>query len=105
MPSLFILEERYAPPLHRLGDNERGLVALLLRLLISASYLLNIVAVYLNGVPAETTGTGGISAAVPFKLGWAALAEPVHVENAHQIVQLVVAGMVESLPYRAFGHL
>ena len=57
------------------------------------------------GVPAEGAGAGGVGGAVPAEVGLAALAQAVHVEDADQVVELVVGRLVERLPDRAFGHL
>ena len=46
-----------------------------------------------------------VAVEVPFELGRAALAQPVDVDNGGEVAELVVAGLVERLPDRAFRGL
>src|SRR5581483_6482450 len=67
--------------------------------------LLDVVAVDLDRVPAEGASALDVAAQVPPVHGLAALSEPVHVENGGQVVEAVVAGVLERLPDRALGRL
>ena len=92
-------------PLIGLGDDERRLIRLRQRLAVGVVDLAQVVAVDLDGMPAERPGAGGVGVAVPAEHRLAALAEPVHIENANQVVELIVSGKLQRLPDRAFGHL
>ena len=63
------------PPVERLG--------------VGAVYLLGVVAVYLDRVPAEGPRSVCVVVAVPAVHGLARLAEAVHVEDGDEVVQLV----------------
>jgi hypothetical protein len=84
------------------GDGT-GLVAR--RLAIGAVDLRDVVAVDLDRDPAERPGAGGIRGGVPAEHGLAALAEPVHVDDQHEVVQPRGGRPGQRLPHRALGHL
>jgi len=63
------------------------------------------VAVDHQGLSAEGLDSAGVAVEIPFQLGRAALAEPVHVDNGSEIAEVVVAGLVQRLPDRALGGL
>src|SRR5260370_38447547 len=58
-----------------------------------------------NGIPAKGGSTLGIGSRIPSQFGFTALTQTVDVEDSHQVVQLVVRGMVKCFPLRALGHL
>ena len=58
-----------------------------------------------DGVPSEGTGACCVGCTVPSQVRLTPLTQPVHVQDAHKVVQLVVACLVESLPDRSFRHL
>ena len=105
VPAVLVGHERKAVALLRLGDEAGRLFLLSQRLGVGAIDGVEIVAVQLDGVPAEGAGAGGVGGAVPAEVRLAALAETVHVEDADQVVELVVRRLVERLPDGALGHL
>ena len=64
-----------------------------------------IVSVDGDGAAAERLNPPGVRVQVPAQFGRAALAETVDVDDRGEVAQSVVAGLVERLPHRAFGHL
>src|SRR5437762_2472105 len=66
---------------------------------------LEIMAIDLDRVPSKCASAGSIGIAVPAQLGLASLAEAIHVQDGSEVVELVVAGMIEGLPLGAFRHL
>jgi hypothetical protein len=63
------------------------------------------VPVDLDGAPAEAAQPLGVGRRVPAVHRLAALAQTVDVEDGDQIVEVLVAGVLERLPHRAFGEL
>ena len=66
---------------------------------------LHVVAVDLDRMPAEGLGPLRVRVEIPAVHRLAALAEPVHVDDRDQVVELLVPGVLERLPHRALGHL
>lgn len=66
---------------------------------------LEVVAVDDQGAAAEGLDAAGVRLGVPLQFRRAALAEPVDVDDRHEVGQLTLAGLVEGLPDRALGHL
>ena len=62
-------------------------------------------AVDLDGMPPEGTGAGGVDGCIPTEVRRSPLAQAVHVQNGDDVVQLVMAGLVEGFPDGAFGQL
>src|SRR5262249_59768514 len=67
--------------------------------------LLVVVAINLDGVPAECSRPLGIRLRVPLELGRATLSQTVHIKNGRQIIELVIPGLVQRLPNRALSRL
>ena len=66
---------------------------------------LHVVTVDLDRLPAESLGSLRVRVEIPAVHRLAALAEPVHVDDRDQVVELLVPGVLERLPHRALGHL
>ena len=64
-----------------------------------------VVAVQLDGVPAEGPCPRSISGTVPAEIRLAALAQAIHVDNGDQVMEFIIRGLVEGFPDRTFGHL
>src|SRR5580658_479186 len=54
---------------------------------------------------AERRHPPAVGVQIPGQIGRAALAEPVDIDHGDEVGQLVVRGLVEGFPDRAFGHL
>ncbi len=65
--------------------------------------LVHVVAVDLDGVPAERGDPAGVGGGVPAVPGGPALAEAVHVHDRRQVAQPLVPRELERLPHRALG--
>ncbi len=65
----------------------------------------DVVAVHLDGVPAEGLEAAGVGVEVVAVPGRAALAEPVDVDDHGEVVQVLVPGVLGGLPDGALGHL
>jgi len=105
VPALFVGEERDAVAFLGFGDDDRGLVGLRGRFGERAVTGFQIVPVDLDDVAPEGAEPLGINGAVPAQIGLTALAQPVHVQNRDQVVELVVGGLVAGLPDGPLGHL
>src|ERR1035441_132562 len=103
MPALFILKERDALTLHSLCYNQCRRISFLYSLGIGFIDLFIIMPINDNGVPTKGSGTSCIGCGIPTQIGLATLTQTITVQNTHQIVQLVVRGMIEGFPDRSFG--
>ena len=65
----------------------------------------HIVAIDLDGVPAECLEAGGIGAGVPAVHGLTTLAETVDVNDGGEVVELPEGGVLGGLPHGALRHL
>ena len=72
---------------------------------VGAVDLLEVVPVDLDRLPAEGLGPLRVRVEIPAVHRLAALAEPVHVDDRGQVLELVERGVLERLPHRALGHL
>ena len=91
MPSVLILEERDTLPLDGAGDENRGAAAGVIDLAVGGLDRVDVVPVPEDDrVPAEGGEACLVRFQVPAQHGLAALAQPVDVQDAHQVVQLVV---------------
>ena len=75
------------------------------RLRVGGVDLAYVVAVDLDGLPAEGAGAGGVVARVPAGHRLPALPQAVNVDDSGEIVQADEAGVLERLPHGALGHL
>src|SRR6266571_2795239 len=105
MPAILIFEEGDAFALDCLGNNQRGRAIWLRRLSKRSVDLIIVVPINDNGIPAKCLGAGLINGSVPTMHSFTALPQAVAVEDAHQVVQFVVRGVIERLPNRSLGHL
>ena len=105
MPAVLVLDGRDALSLERAGDDDGGLPGRRDRLAERLVDRVDVVPVDLDRVPAERFGARGVDVEVPADHRLAALAEPVHVDDRREVVELVVGGVLEGLPHRALGHL
>src|SRR5437762_13648148 len=91
--------------LDRLRDGHDGLPRSVGRFGVGAVDRVAVVAVDLDRVAAERPRAVRVRVEIPAVHRLAALAEPVHVEDRDEVVELVEGGMLEGLPLRAFGDL
>ena len=91
--------------LDRARDDHRRTVGSGLGLGVGAVDGRDVVAVDLDRVPVAGSRPVGVGAQVPAVHRLAALAEPVDVDDRHQVVQALLAGVLDGLPDRALGHL
>src|SRR5581483_6736874 len=105
VPAFLVLDRLDALALDRPGDDHGRPAAGRRRLRVRGVDLLDVVTVDLDRVPAEGAGALDVAAQVPAVHRFATLPEPVHVENGGQVVEAVVAGVLERLPDRALGRL
>ena len=105
MPAVLVLDGRDALSLDRARDDDGGLPGRRNRLAERLVDRVDVVPVDLDRVPAERFRARGVDVEVPADHRLAALAEPVHVDDRREVVELVVGGVLEGLPHRALGHL
>ena len=105
MPARLVLDRRHAPALLRLGDDHRRPARRAHRLVEGRADRLDVVPVDRDRVPAERLRAAHVAVEVPADHGLAGLAEAVDVEDRAEVVELVVARVLERLPHRALGHL
>jgi hypothetical protein len=91
VPAIPILDLTKAFAFQRPGNNESRLRILLLGLSICRLDLVQIMAVDLDWMPAESAGTSGIDSAIPAHHRLAALAKPVHIEYSDKIGKAIVS--------------
>ena len=65
----------------------------------------DVVPVDLERLPAERLEAAGVRGEIPAVHRLAPLAEPVHVDDRREVVELVERGVLRGLPHRALGHL
>ena len=104
VPPLLVGEERDAVALLGPRDDQRGLVGGT-GLRVGRIDRGDVVAVDLDRVPAEGLRTLGEQVGTPLVHRGAALAEPVEVEDADEVVHLMEGGGVHGLPDRTLGDL
>ena len=104
VPPRLVLDRLDALALDRAGDDGHRPVGRD-RLPVCLVDLVDVVAVDLDRVPAEGASAVCVGIEVPAVHGLAALPKPVDVQDRDDIVELVVGGVLERLPLRAFGHL
>ena len=105
VPAALVLQLRVALALDRLGDDRGRTTGGRLRLAVGRVDLLDVVPVDLDRVPAERAEALGVRGEIPAVHRLAALAEPVHVDDRGQVVELVEGGVLGRLPHRSLGHL
>ena len=105
VPAVLVLDGLDALALDRAGHDHRRAACRLRRFLVRAVDLLDVVSVDLDRIPAEGSRALDIDARVPADHGLAALAEPVHVDDRSEVVELVVRRVLVGLPDRALRHL
>ena len=105
VPALLVLDLPHALALDRAGDDHGRPPERFAGLAQGAVDLLQVVAVDLDRPAAERLDPGPISVQVPLELGRPALTQPVDVEDRGQVRELVVGGLVQAFPDRAFGQL
>ena len=103
--ALFVGRLRRAEALDRPGDDHRRPVADRHRLCVGAVDRLDVVAVDLDRRPAAGLGAPRVRAQVPAAHRLAKLAEPVDVDDHHEVAQPLHAGVLNGLPDRALRHL
>ena len=106
VPALSVFDLGEPVALVRLGQNHRGLFADGLagrgQRVVDGG---QVVAVDDQRAGSERPGTAGPRIQVPAEVGRTALAEPVDVDDDDQVGELVVRGLVQRFPDRAFGQL
>jgi hypothetical protein len=105
VPALLVLDRLHTLALDRLGDDHRRRSLGRDRLCERRIDRLDVVAVDLDRVPAESLGPLRIRVEIPAVHRLSALAEPVDVDDRGQVVELLVGAVLEGLPHRALGHL
>ena len=105
VPAVLVLDRLDALALDRARHDHRRAACRLSRFLVGAIDLLDVVSVDLDRIPAEGPRALDIDARVPADHGLPALAQPVHVDDGGQIVELVVRRMLVRLPHRSLRHL
>jgi hypothetical protein len=87
------------------SSHDEGRLARLLGLPVGSVDLGDVMAVDLDGVPAERPSPFRVRVALPLQHGGAALAEPVHVQDGHQVPGLVMRRVGHGLPHGALHDL
>jgi hypothetical protein len=105
VPTGLVLDLLHALALDRLCDDHGRLSRGLCSFCVGAIDRLDVVAVDLDRVPAEGAGAVGVGIEVPAVHCFAALAEPVDVDDRGQVVEPVEGRVLESLPHRPLGDL
>ena len=105
MEAVLVLDVGIALALDRLRDDHDRLARDVDRLGVGAVDRLDVVAVDLDRVAAEGARAVGVGVEIPAVHRLAALAEPVHVEDRDEVVELEVRRVLERLPLRALGDL
>ena len=105
MPAVLVLDGRYALSLQRPRDDDRRSPCRRDRATERVVDRLDVVPVDLDRVPTECLCACEIGVEIPADHRLAALAEPVHVDDRRQVVELEVRGVLEGLPHGALGHL
>ena len=100
VPPFLVLQERDAGPLQSLGQDDQRLRAQAHRGQHFGDFL-QVVPVNFLGAPAEGLEALLVRAEVVAKRGGLALAEPVHIHNRHEVVELVDARQRSRFPHRA----
>ena len=103
--AVLVLDRLHALALDRLGHDHGRRARRLEGLGVRGVDRLHVVAVDLDRMPAEGLRPLRVRVEIPAVHRLAALAEPVHVDDRDQVVELLVPGMLERLPHRALGHL
>jgi hypothetical protein len=104
VPAVLVFDLRVPLALDRLRDDGRWFVGRL-RFPVGSVDLLDVVTVDLDRVPTEGAEAFGVGPEIPSVHRFAALAEPVHVDDRRQVVELVEGRMLGRLPHRALSHL
>ena len=105
VPRLVVLDLRKELALEGLGDDARGLALVRGSLVQRVRDGRDVVAVDDERVPAEGLGALAVHLDVVLVHGRLALAETIHIDDVHQVVELVVAGERHRLPHAALGTL
>ena len=105
VPAVLAFDRRDAFALDRPGKNHRRVVLGGARGGKRVEQRLDVMAVDDHRVPAEGVPPRGNFVHPVFELGVAALAERVHVDDAAEVVELVIEGDIRRFPHRAFSHL
>ena len=105
VPTLFVFENGNTLPLHRARDDHRGPVFDFTTLIQGIHNLPHIMPVDGHAVPAEIFKPPAEGLHVPLELRLLALAQAVYVDDADQVMELVVGGDMRRFPYAALGRL
>ena len=105
VPVELVLDLLDALALERVRDDHGRLTVGVERLLVCAVDLLEVMSLDLDRLPAEGLCPLRVRVEIPAVHRLAALAEPVHVDDRGQVLELVEGGVLERLPHRALGHL
>ena len=87
------------------GQDHRRLTARLGGLAIGGVDRVDIVTVDLDRVPAERFGSSRVAGEIPAQHRLPRLTQAVDIDDRHQVVESLPAGVLERLPDRALGHL
>jgi hypothetical protein len=98
VPAILVLDLGEALALHRFGEHDGRVTSVPGRCQRLVD-LGDVVSVDGDGGAAEGLGTPLVGGHVPFQLGGATLAEPVHVDDRGEVAELVVGGLVQRLPH------
>lgn len=101
--SLAVLDIGDALALEGAGEDDGGLPGGGAGLPVGTVHGVHIVSVDLDGVPAEGLEAAGVGVQVVAVPGRAALAQPVHVHDGRQVVQILVRRVLGRLPHGALG--
>ncbi len=105
MKPVAILHRLHALALDRARDDRHRLAVAGQRLLVGPVDLRDVVTVDLERPPPKRLRPPRVRGGVPAEHRFPALAEAVDVDDRDQVVQRLMAGVVERLPDRALGHL
>jgi hypothetical protein len=102
VPAFFVLDKRDPGAFIGLGEHHQRLVAQADRRKHFDDFI-NVVPVDFLCAPAEGFEPLFVNVQVVAESGGLALAEPIDVDDGHQVVQLIDSGQGSGLPHSAFG--
>lgn len=103
MPVKFVFDFGEVLAFEGLGDDSRWLVFLVATVLKSLDDFDQVVAVNFSHVPPESSETVFESLGIVLELSFLTLTQTVHINNAGQVLQLVVSSEVCGFPNRTFS--
>jgi hypothetical protein len=105
VPAFSVLDRLHSLAFDRARDDHSRAPAYRDRLLVHAVNGFDVVTVNLDRCPVERFGAANVGGEIPAVHCFAALAEPIHVEDRDQVVEFVEGAVFERLPHIALGYL